>query len=377
MQCDFFDAGRCRSCTLMGTPYAAQLADKVALAADRLADTAPGLTWLEPRASAESHYRNKAKLVVAGLAGQPTFGILDDRGRGVDLRGCGLYEPGLTATFDPLHRFVSDLGIEPYDVPARRGELKHVIVTHSPTGEHLVRFVVRSRESVDLLRRALPALLTSLPSARVVTANILPEHKAVLEGDIEVALTEHVLMRMPVGEVTLLLGPRAFFQTNTAVAADLYRQAVTWADTAHARTVWDLYCGVGGFALHLTADHRRVVGVETSEEAIDAARASHRLTSSQRGSGTVDFVVGDVTRDLPPGPQPDLVVVNPPRRGIGERLAAWLDSSTATHLIYSSCNIESLRHDLAAMPSWHASEARLFDMFPQTRHQEVMVLLHR
>ena len=87
--------------------------------------------------------------------------------------------------------------------------------------------------------------------------------------------------------------------------------------------------------------------------------------------------MGDVTRDLPPGPQPDLVVVNPPRRGIGERLAAWLDSSTATHLIYSSCNIESLRRDLVAMPTWHASEARLFDMFPQTTHQEVMVLLQR
>ncbi len=377
MQCDFFDAGRCRSCTLMGTPYAGQLADKAALSADRLADAAPGLTWLEPCASAESHYRNKAKLVVAGRAGQPTFGILDDRGRGVDLRGCGLYEPGLAATFDPLHRFVSDLGIEPYDVPARQGELKHVIVTHSPAGEQLVRFVVRSRESVDLLRRALPALLTSVPTARVVTANILPEHKAVLEGDIEVALTEQVLMRMPVGEVTLLLGPRAFFQTNTAVAVDLYRQAVTWADTAHARTVWDLYCGVGGFALHLATDHRRVIGVETSEEAIDAARASHHLTSSKHGSGTVEFIVGDVTRDLPPGSQPDLVVVNPPRRGIGERLAAWLDSSTATHLIYSSCNIESLRRDLVAMPTWHASEARLFDMFPQTTHQEVMVLLQR
>ncbi|MEO7420849.1 MAG: methyltransferase domain-containing protein [Ornithinibacter sp.] len=377
MQCDFFDAGRCRSCTLMGTPYAGQLAAKAALAADRLAATAPGLTWLEPCASAESHYRNKAKLVVAGSAGQPTFGILDDRGRGVDLRGCGLYEPGLAATFDPLHRFVCDLGIEPYDVPARRGELKHVIVTHSPTGEHLVRFIVRSRDSVDLLRRALPALLTSLPSARVVTANILPEHKAVLEGDTEVALTEDVLMRMPVGEVPLMLGPRAFFQTNTAVAAALYRQAVTWADSVEAGTVWDLYCGVGGFALHLAAEHRRVVGVETSEEAIDAARAAHRLTLGHRPTGTVQFVVGDATVDLPPGSRPDLVVVNPPRRGIGERLAAWLDSTTATHLIYSSCNVESLRRDLAAMPSWHASEARLFDMFPQTAHQEVMVLLHR
>ena len=144
MQCDYYDAARCRSCTLMGSPYAGQLADKAARAVETLSPVAPDLAWLSPQGSAESHYRNKAKLVVAGRAGRPTFGILDERGRGVDLRRCGLYEPGLTATFDPLHRFVSRLGIEPYDVPGRRGELKHVIVTHSAAGEHLVRFVVRS-----------------------------------------------------------------------------------------------------------------------------------------------------------------------------------------------------------------------------------------
>ena len=104
MQCDYFDAGRCRSCTLMGTPYSDQLAAKQHRAAVALADVAPQLAWLEPARSPASHYRNKAKLVVGGRAGNPTLGILDERGRGVDLRRCGLYEPGLAATFDPLHR---------------------------------------------------------------------------------------------------------------------------------------------------------------------------------------------------------------------------------------------------------------------------------
>ena len=109
MQCDHFDAGRCRSCTLMGTPYAVQLADKQVRAAERLAAAAPGIRWLDPAASPESHYRNKAKLVVGGRVGSPTLGILDERGRGVDLRSCGLYEPGLAATFDILHGLVADL----------------------------------------------------------------------------------------------------------------------------------------------------------------------------------------------------------------------------------------------------------------------------
>jgi 23S rRNA (uracil747-C5)-methyltransferase len=375
MQCDLFDAGRCRSCTLMGSPYPTQLSDKVARARAALAPVAASVHWFDAHPSAPSHYRNKAKLVVGGRVGRPTLGILDERGRGVDLRRCGLYEPGLAATFDPVHRFVADLGIEPYDVPARRGELKHVLTTHSPAGEHLVRFVVRSHASVDRLREALPRLLTALPSARVVTANVLPEHKAVLEGEVEVPLTEQTLLPVRVGDVTLLLGPRSFLQTNTPVAGALYRQARAWADTAAPGTVWDLYCGVGGFALHLAAAPRRVVGVETSADAVDAARAAARLLDPPGKS--VEFAVGDATVDTPAGPDPDLVVVNPPRRGIGPELAAWIYRSSATHVVYSNCHLTSLARDLAAMPSLHATAARVFDMFPQTTHLETAVLLER
>ena len=375
MQCDYYDAARCRSCTLMGSPYAGQLADKAARAVETLSPVAPDLAWLSPQGSAESHYRNKAKLVVAGRAGRPTFGILDERGRGVDLRRCGLYEPGLTATFDPLHRFVSRLGIEPYDVPGRRGELKHVIVTHSAAGEHLVRFVVRSPASLDLLRAALPDLLAAVPSARVVTVNVLPEHKAVLEGVREVTLTAQTHLPVQVGDVTLLLGPRSFLQTNTRVAAALYRQARDWVDELAPPTVWDLYCGVGGFALHLAADGRRVVGVETSPDAVAAARAA--AASVQFPRGTVEFVAGDATSIMPPGPAPDLVVVNPPRRGIGPDLAAWLEASSATHVVYSSCHLASLARDIEAMPSLRPATARVFDMFPQTTHLETAVLLER
>jgi 23S rRNA (uracil747-C5)-methyltransferase len=371
MRCDYFDDGRCRSCTLMGTPYRAQLAEKAARVREVLAAHTTGTVWSAPVTSPESHFRNKAKLVVGGRATDPTLGILDPGGHGQDLRRCGLYEPGLAATFDPLHRFLSRLALEPYDVPRRRGELKHVIATHSPDGEHLVRFVVRSQRSVDRLRDALPLLLEALPSARVVTANVLPEHKAVLEGELEVPLTEQTLLPMRLGHVTLLLGPRAFFQTNTRVATELYAQARAWADTARPQTVWDLYCGVGGFALHLAAPGRRVVGVETSTEAVAAAREAARSVP-----GTAEFVVGDATSEIP-SPAADLIVVNPPRRGLGAELAGRLDHSPATSLVYSSCNAETLSRDLAAMPSWRTVEARVVDMFPQTRHVETVALLER
>jgi 23S rRNA (uracil747-C5)-methyltransferase len=145
--------------------------------------------------------------------------------------------------------------------------------------------------------------------------------------------------------------------------------------------LWDLYCGVGGFALHALAANaaRRVAGVEVSPQAVVSARTSADELHGDRGARAT-FHAGDATAHLATNDlgRPDLVVVNPPRRGIGAELAAALDHNTGPgHVVYSSCNATSLATDLAAMPSLRVIRARLFDMFPQTRHHEVLVLLER
>jgi 23S rRNA (uracil747-C5)-methyltransferase len=385
MQCDYFDAARCRSCSLMGLPYADQLADKQRHVAGVLAPLAPGVRWLPAHAGPESHFRNKAKLVVGGSPGATTVGILDRDGHGVDLRHCGLYEPGLAELVPRVAGLLDVLGLEPYDVPARRGEVKHVLLTHSPDGEVMLRFVLRSQKHVALLRSRLPVILDALPGVRVVSVNLQPEHKAVTEGEVEIVLTDADVLPMRLDDIELFLRPASFFQTNTGVAGALYRQARSWVARVDPAVVLDLYCGVGGFALQAAvAPGRRdrvVRGVEVAPEAVASARRSaQRLTASGAARADLAFTVGDATQVhlLPATPaSASLVVVNPPRRGIGPRLAAWLEASEASHVVYSSCNVESLARDLAAMPSLRPREARLFDMFPQTSHHEVAVLLER
>ena len=140
--------------------------------------------------------------------------------------------------------------------------------------------------------------------------------------------------------------------------------------------MWDLFCGVGGFALALASPGRRVLGVEVSAPAIRGARESAALMGLP--SEEVRFEVGDA-RVLDPGGSavPDLLVVNPPRRGIGTGLARRIENSSAARVLYSSCNPVSLAADLEAMPSLRARRARLFDMFPHTDHAEVLVELVR
>lgn len=376
VRCGYYEANRCRSCTLLPLPYDEQVARK----RDAVAGLLPGpeITWLDPVTSAQSRFRNKAKLVVGGTATDPVLGINSPGGPPgtvTDLTSCPLHEEAIEAALPALKTFITTATLTPYDVRARSGELKFLLVTANPAGELMVRFVLRSTEAQARIRKHLPALLAALPKLAVVSVNVQPAHAAVLEGDTEVVV-HGTTLTMPVNGLGLHLRPRSFFQTNTAVAAALYRQATAWLTDLAPSRLWDLYCGVGGFALHAARalPGTQVLGVEVSAEAVASAAG----TARDNGLDNATFRALDAgeisARD--PHEAPDAVVVNPPRRGIGA-LAPWLEDSTARHVVYSSCNATSLARDLAAMPSLRLVRAQVLDMFPHTGHYEVLTLLTR
>ena len=398
--CALHDAGTCRSCPHLSLPLPAQLDAKQSHVAGLLADHVPAGLWQAPAASAPTGFRNKAKMAVAGTAAHPTLGILDGAGCGVDLRTCPLHVPAIEAALPVLADLITELGLRPYDVPTRRGELKYVLVTASPDDDLMVRFVLRSRRHLERLHAALPDLRRSLPQLAVVSVNIQGVHQAVIEGPEEIVLTEEdrLLMRLSLPspelggqagrraesvELPLYLPTRSFFQTNTAVAEALYATARAWAEEAEPDRVWDLFCGVGGFALALAAPGRRVLGVEVSASAIDGARAAAALMGLD--PALVRFEAGDARVLDPAAPEervawaqrPDLLVVNPPRRGIGEQLAGRIEASGVERVLYSSCNPRTLAADLTHLPSMRVTRSRLFDMFPHTEHAEVLVELVR
>ncbi len=385
LRCRYFLAGECRSCALIETPYGSQLADKQA----RCAELLPGVPeggWLPAFTAGDRGFRNRAKLVVGGRAGRVSLGILGPDGRGVDLRECAIQSPGIAAVIPRLAALLDGTGLPPYSVPERRGELKFVHVTEAPSGELMLRFVVRSERALRALRSLRDEIRAAVPRAAVISVNLLPEHKAVLEGEREELLLGSSL-RMGLGPIDLHLLPQSFFQTNTAVARELYAQVAGWVAGIRPRSLWDLYCGVGGFALHCaepepdagSPEVREVVGVELTEAAVRSARRSARDAGLHARFIAADATAFALGGGDPAGsePMPELVVVNPPRRGIGPELSDWLERSGIAHVVYSSCNPESLARDLEAMPSYAVREGRLFDMFPHTKHLEVAVRLER
>lgn len=386
MRCPHFDSGACRSCTLLDLPRPRQIAEGRVRVEELLApQLAPGAGWDPPIVGPEAGFRARGKMAVGGTAQAPLL-TLPGQSAGTDLCDCPLYPPGVEEVLEGAKALIRRAQVPPYDVARRRGEIKNVLVTASPDGEHLLRLVLRSESALDRIREHLPQLLAAHPSVVAVSANIHPEHTTAVEGDQEIHLAGAASIAVRTGDVTLFARPQSFVQTSTEVAGQLYRRAARWGREiaedrgGGASRIWDLYCGLGGFALHLAlaVPAARVTGVEVSPQAIEGAREAATAAGLQNAT----FLAADATSwaiaaaDGPDGP-PDLVLVNPPRRGLGPELAAWLERSGVPDVLYSSCNPTTLAADLAAMPSLRIVAGRYVDMFPHTAHAEVIVRLHR
>ncbi|QCR35815.1 23S rRNA (uracil(747)-C(5))-methyltransferase RlmC [Nissabacter sp. SGAir0207] len=374
MHCAQYDAGTCRSCQWLERPYAQQLDDKQQHLQHLLADRPVG-QWLPPVAGPQQAFRNKAKMVVSGSVERPLLGMLHRDGTPVDLSDCPLYPDSFAPVFAVLKHFIARAGLTPYNVARKRGELKFILLTESTLdGGLMLRFVLRSEAKLTQLRAALPWLQQQLPQLRVISVNLQPVHMAILEGETEIMLTPQEALAEQFNQVPLYLRPRSFFQTNPQVAAALYATARRWVAELSVKGMWDLFCGVGGFGLHCATPEMALTGIEISAEAIACARRS----AQELGLPQVDFQALDSTRFATGEAQtPDLVLVNPPRRGIGAELCDYLSRMAPPAILYSSCNAESMARDLARLPDYRCEKVQLFDMFPHTAHYEVLVLLVR
>ncbi|EJC1153107.1 23S rRNA (uracil(747)-C(5))-methyltransferase RlmC [Cronobacter sakazakii] len=374
MHCALYDAGRCRSCQWIEQPLDTQLAAKMTDLRTLLAGLPVG-EWGAPVSGPELAFRNKAKMVVSGSVEKPLLGMLHRDGTPVDLTECPLYPASFYAVFAALKPFIARAGLTPYNVARKRGELKYLLLTQSTLdGGLMLRFVLRSKEKLEQLRAALPGLLAELPQLKVVTANIQPVHMAIMEGDEEIWLTQQQALAESFNGVPLWIRPQSFFQTNPTVASALYATARDWVRALPVNHMWDLFCGVGGFGLHCATPEMTLTGIEIAPEAIASARASAQAL----GLRNVHFQALDST-DFATGQQavPDLVLVNPPRRGIGKALCEYLSHMAPRYIIYSSCNAQTMAKDIGELPGYRIARVQLFDMFPHTAHYEVLALLVR
>lgn len=378
MNCVEFLAGRCNSCNQLAVPYATQLEQKQQQLALLLAPFAEA-ELLPAVASEEQAFRTKAKMVVSGTVGDPVLGILN-RQQPVDLSACPLYPAAFAPAFALIKSFIQRAALTPYQLEQKQGELKLILLSQSQhSGRFMLRFVLRSKNCMASIQKHLPWLQQQWPELEVCSVNLQPVHMAVLEGPEEIVLTPQELLREELNAIPLYLTPQSFFQTNTSVAAALYATAKQWAEALPAPKLWDLFCGVGGFGLHLASSAQGQIRALTGIEIAPKAIASATRSASELGLTEVKFQALDAAAFAKAAEDaPDLLLVNPPRRGLGKDLCLSVLALQPEWLMYSSCNPETLASDLALLnQEYKLLKVQLFDMFPHTDHAEVLTLLQR
>ena len=387
IDCIHYQNHTCRSCQWLEMPYVEQLEEKQQHLKQQIGELDCSQTqWFEPYSSASIGFRNKAKMVVSGSVERPILGIINDYDNpqsAVDLTDCPLYPERFSAVFDVLKDFIARAGLVPYNIAKQKGELKYILLTESlATGKLMLRFVLRTENKLPLIRRELPKLLEKLPHLEVVSINLQPQHAAILEGEQEIFLTEQHFLPENFNGIPLFIRPQGFFQTNPKVAAGLYATAQQWVSELPIYKVWDLFCGVGGFGLHCAKALQEkwgksieLTGIEISSSAIFAASHSAKILGLEH----VNFQSLDAASVMKNQDKnkPDLVIVNPPRRGIGKELSEFLNQIQPQFILYSSCNAVTMGQDLQHLTCYKPLKIQLFDMFPQTSHYEVLVLLQR
>jgi 23S rRNA (uracil1939-C5)-methyltransferase len=335
---------------------------------------------LEPILAAEQQWRYRNKL-------EYSFGA-DPEGR----LTCGFHASGrwdeIVAVSDDLlaseavnaarERIVGwcrERRIEPFDRRSGAGQLRNLIIREGRRTGQLQARLVTSR-AVELDRDGLATaahpldglLLTRLDSVAETTQG----------GDTELIAGVDRLEE-ELGGMRLQISPEAFFQTNTEMAERLYAVAVEYAQPRGIERTYDLYCGIGTVGLLFAPRVAEVWGLEIVEPAIADAIANARLNEI----GNAHFFAGDVRlamRDLVArAGRPDLLVVDPPRAGLSQKVVRRIVEAGPERIVYVSCNPTTLAPNAAQLveAGYRLRRVRPVDMFPQTPHIECVALLER
>lgn len=366
--CSYYNSETCRSCDLIEINYAEQIKIK-----ERKLSHFPLLPAVE---SSPWNFRNKVKLAVTGTIENPVIGLVGENNldEGREILSCPLHHPNLNKTLPTLKEFIIKSKLAPYSIKSKKGELKGIILFHSiKTNETYLRFILRSKEAIDRIKKIIPELQAIHPYLKCITVNIQPIPHAILEGEEEIYLTEEKTISHQIGEYTFTISPRAFIQTNSKIAEELYLTAAEWINALSPKRFLELFSGQGNFSFLASKAFEKGLGIEINPSAV--------LTANQMakslGLDKLEFKASNAQNILEDAIHfsPDLLLVNPPRRGLGSGVEL-VRKIKASSFIYSSCNHETLLSDLKELEDlYDVVRAQIFDMFPQTSHFETLVEL--
>ncbi|RYL93412.1 23S rRNA (uracil(1939)-C(5))-methyltransferase RlmD [Sporolactobacillus sp. THM7-4] len=379
--CPFYD--ECGGCHIQHISAAGQLAykrDIVKNALERIGGLI-GIPVSETLGMDDPwRYRNKIQVPVAWQNGHFAFGFYKKRSHDiVDMDHCIITDPVIDEVVQKARRIAEEKGVTPYDEVHNRGVLRHIMARiGSKTGEVMVVFVTRTAD-LPFRKAFIKELTETYPQIKSIVQNVNTKRTNAIFGDETKTLWGRDVIYDQIGDVTFSISARSFFQVNPVQTEMLYGKALEYAQLTGEETVIDAYCGIGTISLFLARKAKQVYGVEIVPEAIEDARKNtelNKITNAHFEAGKAEDVIPK-WRDE--GIKPDVIVVDPPRKGCEASLINTMIAMKPKRIVYVSCNPSTLARDLKLLVAggFEVKKVQPVDMFPQTMHVECVVLMSR
>lgn len=379
--CPYFP--RCGGCQLQHLSYPAQLDFKRKLVQDALQRIGglEGVVVNETIGMKEPwNYRNKMQFPVGMNKNGLAIGFYAPRSHDIiDMDRCYIHHPVNDKIISIVRDYINKFHIPPYDEHSHEGIIRHIVSrTGFKSGEIMVIIVTKGEElpyKDDLIK----SLTENIPQIKSIVQNINSKRTNVILGSQNKVLWGKAYIYDYIGDLKFKISPLSFFQVNPVQTEVLYKTAVDYAGLTGRETVIDAYCGTGTISLFMARKAAKVLGVEVVPQAIEDAKQNARENRIEN----VEFQCGDAEELIPElfkqGLQPDVIVVDPPRKGCSEKLLEAIAYAKPDRIVYVSCNPATLARDLSYLSKngYQVQKVQPVDMFAQTSHVESICLMSK
>ena len=379
-------AGPCGGCSLRHLDYAAELRAKQESVLDafrRIGGLEVPVLNILPSPDVD-RYRNKVQFPVGvDKNGAPCIGFYAGRThRIVPCPDCKLQPSVLNEIGNALCAFFAQQVIRPYDEQSGKGLVRHIFLRRGAHSGQIMVCLVCTRAKLPHAEQLCTALRGQFPAISTILLNVNAKNTNVILGS-----ENHILYGPGYIEDTLCgvpvrLGPLSFYQVNTLAAERLYGVAAQYAQLTPDDTLLDLYCGMGTIGLSMAGQCRELIGVEIVPEAIESAKANAARMGKAVAAKSRFFCAdaGQAATQLAAeGLHPDIVMLDPPRKGCDEATLSAVVRMAPRRVVYVSCNPATAARDAAWLEQngYHAEKVQPVDLFPRTKHCECVIALSK
>ncbi len=294
----------------------------------------------------------------------------------IDIQECHLMDDVNNKVRNTVRAYALEKGLPFYDIRNHTGWLRNIIIRFTTTGELMVNICLNHEDEAE--RKALlDHLLKQVPEITTLLYTINPKWNDTLYGLEPVVYSGKGYVMEKLEKWSFIVSPKSFFQTNTKQAEKLYGVVRDFAQLTGKEVVYDLYCGTGSIGIFISDGASKLVGVEVVEEAIVDAEKNAKLNNINHAA----FFAGDVIKICNDAffethGRPDVVITDPPRAGMHEKLIQKLLDMETPKIVYVSCNTATMARDIALLAEkYQVEKVQPVDMFPHTHHIECVALL--